>query len=174
VTVARESALRAARRDQRAQARRRAPAAARSAVSIRISPHEGIRTTWGSKIFEHHVPEEDALIVSASRRPAHRGGQDQHSEFGAGANTFNAVFGATRNPWDPALTCGGRAGGRRRAGNGMGRSPRVGFGGSLRIPAPLRCGRFRTTPGLVPMYPKELAWIACPSVDHGAHRGDAR
>jgi len=32
-------------------------------------------------------------------------------EFGAGANTRNAVWGATGNPFDPRLNAGGSSGG---------------------------------------------------------------
>ncbi|HYB44687.1 MAG TPA: amidase family protein, partial [Candidatus Methylomirabilis sp.] len=82
-------------------------------------------------------------------------------EFGAGANTFNAVFGATRNPWNPSLTCGGSSGGAAVAlATGMGPLAQgTDLGGSLRTPAAF-CGvvGFRTTPGLVPVYPRELAW----------------
>ncbi|UCG98603.1 MAG: amidase, partial [Burkholderiales bacterium] len=55
---------------------------------------------------------EDALIVE---RQAAAGaisvGKTNTPEFGAGAQTFNAVFGATRNPYDPTRTCGGSSGG---------------------------------------------------------------
>src|SRR4030065_1093143 len=72
----------------------------------------GIRTTFGSRIFEHHVPHEDALIVQRLKAAgAVVLGKTNTPEFGAGGNTFNAVFGATRNAWNPALTCGGSSGG---------------------------------------------------------------
>ena len=71
---------------------------------------KGIRTTYGSPIFEDFVPEEDALVVERMRAAgAIVVGKTNTPEFGAGGNTFNAVFGATRNPWNPALTCGGAA-----------------------------------------------------------------
>jgi amidase len=164
VTVARESALRAARAATNALKRGAAlPPLHGVPVSIKdLTPTKGIRTTWGSKIFEHHVPEEDALIVQRLKAAgAIVVGKTNTPEFGAGANTFNAVFGATRNPWDPALTCGGSSGGAAVAlATGMGPIAQGSdLGGSLRIPAAF-CGvvGFRTTPGLVPMYPKELAW----------------
>ncbi|CAI7997956.1 Acylamidase [Geodia barretti] len=60
----------------------------------------GIRTTFGSLAFEHHVPDETALIVERERRAgAITLGKTNTPEFGAGSQTFNAVFGATRNPW---------------------------------------------------------------------------
>jgi amidase len=138
-------------------------------VSIKdLTPTKGIRTTWGSKIFEHHVPEEDALIIERLKAAgAIVVGKTNTPEFGAGANTFNAVFGATRNPWNPALTCGGSSGGAAVAlATGMGPIAQGSdLGGSLRIPAAF-CGvvGFRTSPGLVPGYPRELAWD-CLSVD---------
>jgi len=88
-------------------------------------------------------------------------GKTNTPEFGAGANTYNAVFGATRNPWDLSLTCGGSSGGSAVA-LACGLSPLAtgsDLGGSLRIPASF-CGvvGFRTSPGLVPVYPKFLGW----------------
>ena len=84
-------------------------------------------------------------------------GKTNTPEFGAGGNTFNAVFGATRNPWNPALTCGGSSGGAAVAlATGMGPLAQGSdLGGSLRTPAAF-CGvvGFRTTPGLVPVYPR--------------------
>jgi amidase len=164
VTLARESALAAARKATAALRRRAAlPPLFGIPVSIKdLTPTRGIRTTWGSKIFEHHVPDEDALIVERLRAAgAIVVGKTNTPEFGAGGNTFNAVFGATRNPWNPALTCGGSSGGAAVAlATGMGPLAQGSdTGGSLRVPAAF-CGvvGFRTTPGLVPYYPKALAW----------------
>src|SRR5262245_45028402 len=82
-------------------------------VSIKdLTQTKGLRTTWGSKIYADHVPAEDDLIVQRLKAAgAIVVGKTNTPEFGAGGNTFNAVFGATRNPWDPALTCGGSSGG---------------------------------------------------------------
>ena len=62
----------------------------------------GIRTTFGSPIFADFVPEEDALIVERLHAAgAITIGKTNTPEFGAGSQTFNPVFGPTRNPWDP-------------------------------------------------------------------------
>jgi amidase len=162
-TVAAEQALDAAKK---ATARRRG--AGRGPlhgvpVSIKdLVPTKGIRTTWGSKIYEHHVPTEDALVVSRLKRAgAIVLGKTNTPEFGAGANTFNAVFGVTRNPWNPALTPGGSSGGAAVAlATGCGPIAHgTDLGGSLRLPAAF-CGvvGFRTSPGLVPVHPAPLAW----------------
>jgi amidase len=164
VTVARESALAAARKATAALRRRSAlPPLHGVPVSIKdLTPTKGIRTTWGSKIYEHHVPSEDALYVTRLKAAgAIVVGKTNTPEFGAGGNTFNTVFGATRNPWNLALTCGGSSGGAAVAlATGMGPLAQGSdLGGSLRTPAAF-CGvvGFRTTPGLVPVYPRELAW----------------
>lgn len=164
VTVAREAALRSARQATVALRRRATlPPLFGIPVSIKdLTPTRGIRTTWGSKIFEHHVPTEDALVVQRLRAAgAIVVGKTNTPEFGAGGNTFNAVFGPTRNPWNPALTCGGSSGGAAVAlATGMGPLAQGSdLGGSLRTPAAF-CGvvGFRTTPGLVPVWPSELAW----------------
>src|SRR3989440_355506 len=72
----------------------------------------GIRTTFGSTLFRDHVPTEDAEVV---RRLKAAGaivlGKTNTPEFGAGANTVNKVFGATRNPWNTALSASGSTGG---------------------------------------------------------------
>jgi len=123
---------------------------------------KGVRTTYGSKIFEHFVPQEDGLIVE---RLKNAGGiligKTNTPEFGAGANTYNAVFGATRNPWKLTHTCGGSSGGSAVA-LACGLGPLAtgsDLGGSLRIPASF-CGvvGFRTTPGLIPIFPAILAY----------------
>jgi amidase len=164
VTLDREGALAAARRATAALRRRASlPPLHGVPVSIKdLTPTKGIRTTWGSKVFEHHVPDADALIVQRLKAAgAIVVGKTNTPEFGAGGNTFNAVFGATRNPWNPALTCGGSSGGAAVAlATGMGPLAQGSdTGGSLRMPAAF-CGvvGFRTTPGLVPHHPRDLAW----------------
>jgi amidase len=164
VTVAREAALSAARAATRTLTRRtELPPLFGVPVSIKdLTITKGIRTTYGSKIYEDHVPNEDALVVQRLKAAgAIIFGKTNTPEFGAGANTFNTVFGATRNPWNPALTCGGSSGGAAVAlATGMGPMAHGSdLGGSLRIPAAF-CGvvGFRTTPGLVPVYPRELGW----------------
>jgi amidase len=164
VTVARESALAEARRATAALKRSRSlPLLHGVPVSIKdLTPTKGIRTTWGSKVHEHDVPTEDSLVVQRLKAAgAIVFAKTNTPEFGAGGNTFNAIFGATRNPWDPALTCGGSSGGAAVAlATGMGPIAQGSdLGGSLRTPAAF-CGvvGFRTTPGLVPEYPNDLAW----------------
>ena len=73
-----------------------------------ITPTAGIRTTFASPLFKDHVPAEDAEVV---RRLKASGAivlaKTNTPEFACGANTNNALFGPTRNPWNPALeSCG--------------------------------------------------------------------
>src|SRR6266404_6071740 len=163
-TVAAEQAVDAAKRAT-AAARRRARRGPLHGVPVSIkdlTETKGIRTTWGSKIFENHIPAEDALVVERLRAAgAIVLGKTNTPEFGSGANTYNAVFGATRNPWNPKLTCGGSTGGGAVAlATGLGPlAEGSDLGGSLRTPAAF-CGvvGFRTSPGLVPNHPAPLAW----------------
>jgi amidase len=72
----------------------------------------GIRTTYGSPFYRDHVPTSDALLVTRIRAAgAITVGKTNTPEFGAGSQTFNTVFGATRNPYDVTRTCGGSSGG---------------------------------------------------------------
>ena len=124
---------------------------------------KGIRTTFGSKVFEHFVPEEDALIVERLRAAgAITIGKTNTPEFGAGSQTFNDVFGATLNPYDPTKTCGGSSGGGAVA-LAAGMVPIADgsdLGGSLRNPASF-CNvvGFRPSPGRVPVWPTQAAWF---------------
>src|SRR5216683_7445484 len=151
VTLERESALKAARTATAALKKGKKLGPLHGVpVTIKDLTHtKGIRTTWGSKVFEHHVPDEDSLIVERLKGAgAIVIGKTNTPEFGAGGNTFNAVFGATRNPWNPALTCGGSSGGAAVAlATGMGPLAQGSdLGGSLRMPAAF-CGvvGFRTS-----------------------------
>ncbi|MDO8212096.1 amidase family protein [Conexibacter sp. CPCC 206217] len=76
----------------------------------------GLRTTYGSPLFRDHVPQRDALLVQRLRAAgAIVVGKTNTSEFGAGSQTCNAVFGPTRNPFDRARTPGGSSGGAAAA-----------------------------------------------------------
>src|SRR6267154_1396513 len=72
----------------------------------------GIRTTFGSPLHREFVPDFDCRVVQ--REKAAGGiviGKTNVPEFGLGSQTFNPVFGATRNPYDLTKTCGGSTGG---------------------------------------------------------------
>jgi amidase len=123
---------------------------------------KGVRTTFGSRAFVDHVPEHDELMVERIRAAgAIMMGKTNTPEFAAGANTFNAVFGATRNPYDLAKTPGGSSGGAAAA-VAAGMLPIADgsdLGGSLRIPAGF-CNvvGFRPSLGRVPFWPRPTAW----------------
>jgi amidase len=123
----------------------------------------GVRTTYGSPIYRDHVPAHDALIVERLRGAgAISVGKTNTPEFGAGSQTFNPVFGATRNPYDLTKTCGGSSGGAAVA-LACGMVPLADgsdMGGSLRNPAGF-CNvvGFRTSPGRVPSWPEKALWL---------------
>ncbi|MFQ5528974.1 MAG: amidase, partial [Gemmatimonadota bacterium] len=127
-----------------------------------VTPVRGMRTTFGSPMYADHVPEEDALVV---RRLRDAGaiilGKTNTPEFAAGGNTFNEVFGRTRNPWNPELSAGGSTGGGAvgLATGMIALAEGTDLGGSLRIPASF-CGvvGLRPSPGLVPTYPSAFLW----------------
>ncbi|WP_051242226.1 amidase [Azohydromonas australica] len=72
----------------------------------------GIPTTMGSLTLGNNVPRVDALVVERARRAgAILVGKSNTPEFGLGSNTFNRVFGLTRNAFDPGRSAGGSSGG---------------------------------------------------------------
>jgi amidase len=76
----------------------------------------GIRTTLGSPFYRDNVPTRDAVIVTRMRAAgAITVGKTNTPEFGAGSQTFNPIFGATRNPYDLTKTVGGSSGGAAAA-----------------------------------------------------------
>jgi amidase len=92
-----------------------------------LTPTAGIRTTMGSRIFEHWVPDADAIVVERARRAgAVVLGKTNTPEFGCKGVTDNRVFGHTRNPWNLDRIAGGSSGGqRRRSRPASGRWPRA-------------------------------------------------
>ena len=123
---------------------------------------KGIRTTFGSPIYRDHVPTEDALLVERLRSAgAITLGKTNTPEFGAGSQTFNAVFGITRNPYDLDKTCGGSSGGAAAA-VACGMLPFADgsdLGASLRNPGNF-CNvvGFRPSTGRVPVHPTQSPW----------------
>src|SRR5947209_6859346 len=124
---------------------------------------EGIRTTYGSPLHRDFVPDFDCRVVQREKQAgAIVIGKSNVPEFGLGSQTFNPVFGPTRNPYDPTKTCGGSTGGGSVAlacrmvpladGSDM--------GGSLRNP-PNFCNvvGIRPSPGRVSSVPTRLGWF---------------
>lgn len=114
----------------------------------------GMRTTYGSRIYADHVPAADSLLAARLRAAgALIIGKTNTPEWGAGSQTFNAVFGATRNPYDPTRTCGGSSGGAAvvLAAGMLPLADGSDLGGSLRNPAAF-CNvvGLRPSPGRVP------------------------
>jgi amidase len=128
-----------------------------------LTETKGIRTTYGSPLFRNFVPNHDALVVERMKNAgAIVIGKTNTPEFGMGSQTFNPVFGATRNPYDVSKTCGGSTGGGSVA-LACGMAPIASgtdMGGSLRNPANF-CNvvGIRPSPGRVPNGPAtQLGW----------------
>ncbi|AJY04343.1 amidase family protein [Burkholderia sp. SIMBA_043] len=123
---------------------------------------EGLLTTYGSPLYRANIPAQDNTLVRRLRAAgAIVVGKTNVPEMGAGANSFNPVWGATGNPFDPRLNAGGSSGGSAAA-LALDMVPLASgsdTGGSLRIPA-AKCGvvGLRTSPGLVPSDRKPLGW----------------
>ena len=117
----------------------------------------GVRSTNGSPIYAEHVPEASDYIVE---RIEEAGGviyaKSNTPEFGAGASTFNEVFGRTHNPWNLSRSVAGSSGGAAAAlaSGQVWIAQGSDMGGSLRSPASF-CGvvGLRPAPGRVPKGP---------------------
>lgn len=128
-----------------------------------LSATAGVLTTRGSPLLARHVPTQDDLMV---RRMKAAGGiligKTNTPEFGLGSHTYNPVFGATRNAWDPARSAGGSSGGAAVA-LALRMLP-VADGsdmmGSLRNPAAFNhVFGLRPSQGRVPAWPKPDHWL---------------
>ena len=159
VTTAFDDAREKAQQAERAvlAARRGDPLGPLHGLPVAIKDNQltaGICTTFGTKSREQFVPDTDAGIVARVRAAGGFPiGKTNIPEMSIGANTVNPVFGATGNPFNPDLTCGGSSGGSAVAvaSNMVPLATGSDHGGSLRIPASY-CGvvGFRATPGTVP------------------------
>ncbi len=168
VTFVPEQALAAARDADAALTRGRAPAPEAAPLYGLPVAHKdlvltkGIRTTFGSPLYRDFVPDSDSLIVERLKSAGGiTVGKTNTPEFGAGSQTFNTVFGATRNPYDPSKTSGGSSGGAAVA-LACGMVPIADgsdLGGSLRNPASFcNVAGFRPSAGRVPSWPAFNAW----------------
>lgn len=166
VTLVAEQAMEGAKRadEQRAKGQLQGPLHGLPVAHKDLVETKGIRTTYGSPIFRDYVPQFDSLIVERLKKAgAITVGKTNTPEFGAGSQTFNPVFGPTRNPYDLSKTCGGSSGGAAVA-LACGMVPIADgsdLGGSLRNPASF-CNvvGFRPSPGRVPTWPTPSGWFS--------------
>lgn len=164
VTLAAEQAMDQARRADEALAKGESvgPLHGLPMVHKDLLVTKGIRTTFGSPIYKDYVPDHDNLMIERMKNAGGISiGKSNTPEFGAGAQTFNAVFGETRNPYDLSKTCGGSSGGSAVA-LACGMVPvadGTDMGGSLRIPAAF-CNVVGLRPSMtrVPIWPTPAAW----------------
>jgi amidase len=122
-----------------------------------LQPARGFPWTRGSPIYKDAMPEVDSLLVERLRNAgAIPIGKTNTPEFGMGSHTYNRVFGATLNPYDPTKSAGGSSGGAGAA-LATGMLPIADgsdLGGSLRNPANFNnIVALRPTVGLVPTAP---------------------
>jgi amidase len=162
VTFVPDLALSAAKKFDRIKNKKAFPLAGLPIAYKDNVPTKGIRTTSGSPIYRDNVPREDALLVERlSAAGAITIGKTNLPEFAAGSQTFNAVFGATLNPYDTTRTCGGSSGGAAVS-VACGMLPFADggdLGASLRNPANYcNVTALRPTPGRVPHWPSPNAW----------------
>jgi aspartyl-tRNA(Asn)/glutamyl-tRNA(Gln) amidotransferase subunit A len=119
---------------------------------------KGIRTTFGSMIYEHNIPDDDEVVVKRLKKAGIvLLGKTNTPEFGYAGVTHNFVFGKSRNPWNTDRIPGGSTGGGAAA-TASGLGPLAlgnDGGGSIRIPAAC-CGVFGLKPsfGRVPVFPR--------------------
>lgn len=124
---------------------------------------KGLPTTYGSLLYADNIARKDEAIVGMLRRAgAVVVAKTNVPEWGAGANTRNAVFGATGNPFDPTKSAAGSSGGSAVA-LATGMVPIAtgsDTGGSVRNPAAF-CGvvGFRPSPGLIASDSRAMAWL---------------
>jgi len=128
---------------------------------------KGVRTTFGSKVYENYVPEEDDLTV---KRLKDAGivflGKTNTPEKGHKEMTDNLIFGVTKNPWNLERTCGGSSGGSAAA-VAAGLGPLAlgsDGGGSIRVPSCF-CGVYGMKPNFGRI-PRNITHLAFSDLSH--------
>ncbi|MBX3662575.1 MAG: amidase [Burkholderiales bacterium] len=120
---------------------------------------EGVRCTSGSRVFENRIaPGSDPVVKRLEAHGAIVIGKTNLPEFAAGGNTFNDVFGATRNPWDTRMSASGSSGGSAAAlaAGQVWLATGNDFGGSIRTPAAFcSVSGLRPSPGMVARLQKQ-------------------
>ena len=119
----------------------------------------GVRCTSGSRIYAERIaPSSDLVVERLEKNGALVIAKSNLPEFAAGGNTFNDVFGATRNPWDARMTASGSSGGSAAAlaAGQVWLATGGDFGGSIRTPSSY-CSTtgLRPSPGMVPRASKQ-------------------
>ena len=129
-----------------------------------LAPTAGLRTTLGSPLMRDFIPREDGLMVQRMKAAGCIViGKTNTPEFGLGSHTFNEVFGATRNAYDPARSAGGSSGGAAvaLATRMLCVADGSDFMGSLRNPAGWNnVFGMRPSQGRVPQWPAQDVWTA--------------
>jgi amidase len=123
---------------------------------------QGVRWTEGSRVYADRIASRsDIVIERLEANGAIVIGKSNTPEFGAGGNTVNDVFGATRNPWDLRMTSGGSSGGSAAAvaTGEVWLATGTDMAGSIRYPSAY-CSvvGFRPSPGRVAHGPRNLCF----------------
>lgn len=162
VTIIAEQAMEEARHLDENHGKKHLPLCGLPVVHKDLLETKGILTTYGSLLYKDYVPSHNSIPVERLKQAgAITVGKTNTSEFGAGSQTFNSVFGKTLNPYNIKKTCGGSSGGSAVA-LACGMTPLAtgtDCGGSLRNPASF-CNvvGFRPSPGRVPTWSGINAW----------------
>ena len=127
-----------------------------------LLPVANVRTTFGSRIYEHHIPDQsDPLVTQIEKLGGIIYAKSNTPEFGTGGITFNDLFGATRNPHNTSLASGGSSGGAAAslAAGCAWLSHGSDMAGSLRTPASF-CGvaSLRPSPNKIHAASEFLPW----------------
>jgi amidase len=120
---------------------------------------QGVRCTFGSRVHAQRIaPASDIVVQRLEQNGALVIGKSNLPEFAAGGNTFNDIFGETRNPWDTRVSASGSSGGAAAAlaAGQVWLATGNDFGGSIRTPASF-CSvtGLRPSPGMVARVQKQ-------------------
>jgi Asp-tRNA(Asn)/Glu-tRNA(Gln) amidotransferase A subunit family amidase len=110
--------------------------------------YEGVRTTFGSRLFDQYLPDyDDELVRRYKSAGLVTAGRTNTPEFGLNASTESVLLGPCRNPWDATRSSGGSSGGAAAAvaARMVPMAHASDGGGSIRIPSSC-CGVFGMKP----------------------------